>query len=128
MRRALFALIAGCGLAFAAPAAAQHSGHESQGAQHSGDMLAASAPADGAVLNEAPRTLTLTFAHPVMLQRVAITGPNGAPVQGTFRRAASPTASYAIALPELADGAYEARWSATGQGHAMDGVVRFSVQ
>lgn len=90
-------------------------------------MLAASTPSDGAVLAAAPRTLALTFAHPVVLQTVAITGPNG-PVRATFRRPNAAAAGYSVALPTLEAGAYEARWNATGQGHNMNGVVRFTVQ
>lgn len=99
--------------------------HSQHGA--SAQMLAGSTPADGAVLAQAPRTLALTFAHPVVLQTVAITGPAG-PVRATFRRPNAATASYSVALPTLSAGAYEARWTATGQGHSMEGVVRFSVQ
>jgi methionine-rich copper-binding protein CopC len=99
-----------------------HSDHSA-----SAGMLAASTPSDGAVLAAAPRTLALTFSHPVVLQTVAITGPNG-PVRATFRRPGAAAASYAIALPALGAGAYEANWTANGQGHSMNGVVRFTVQ
>ena len=96
-----------------------------------GQMLAASTPSDGAVLAQAPRTLALTFAHPVVLQTVAITGPNAEPV-----RYPDPDivvldkrfAKYKIGNTTLAAGAYEARWTAAGQGHNMNGVVRFTVQ
>lgn len=105
---------------------ADHGAHDTHNAA-ADSMLAASTPSDGAILAEAPRTLSLTFAHPVMLQTVAITGPDG-PVRATFRRPSAATGSYAIALPALDAGAYEARWTATGQGHSMNGVVRFTVQ
>lgn len=101
----------------------QHGGHDA-----AAQMLAASTPSDGAVLADAPRTLALTFAHPVMLQIVAITGPNGAPVSASFRRPNAPAASYNVALPTLGAGVYEARWTANGGGHSMNGVVRFTVQ
>lgn len=120
-------------LALAPAAWADHGHNHGQRDEHAahasaGQMLAASTPSDGAVLAQAPRTLALTFAHPVVLQTVAITGPNAEPVRATFRRPASATASYSIALPTLAAGAYEARWTAAGQGHNMNGVVRFMVQ
>lgn len=107
-----------------------HGQAQDQHADHSAttQMLAASTPSDGAVVADAPRTLALTFAHPVMLQTVAITGPNGSPVTATFRRPNAPTSSYAVALPTLASGAYEARWTASGAGHSMNGVIRFTVQ
>ncbi|MGD9815208.1 MAG: copper resistance CopC family protein [Hyphomonadaceae bacterium] len=129
MRRLLFA--AALALAPAGAAWADHNhGH---GQDHGGHdaaqdgMLAASTPADGAIVATAPRALALTFAHPVVLQTVAVTGPNG-PVQASFRRPNAATLSYSIALPALGAGVYEARWTASGQGHAMSGVVRFTVQ
>lgn len=127
MKRILFAALVAM---TPAPAWADHNHGQEQHADHTAtmQMLAASTPSDGAVLAAAPRTLALTFAHPVMLQTVAITGPNGAPVGATFRRPNAPTASYSVALPALAAGAYEARWTASGMGHSMDGVIRFTVQ
>jgi copper transport protein len=128
MKHMLIAAIIGL-----APVAAWADHNHSHGQDHhpgrsaSAEMLAASTPSDGAVLAEAPRTLALTFAHPVVLQTVAITGPDGAPVQATFRRPNAAVATYSVALPPLSAGAYEARWTASGQGHAMNGVVRFTV-
>ncbi len=122
-------------LASFSPAFAQakdpHSGHDmgamaQMGAM--GDMLAASSPANNATLKSAPKTLSLTFMHPVMLQTVAITGPKDQPVRATFRRPQAPTAAYAIALPPLAAGAYHVTWSASGGGHDMKGELHFTVQ
>jgi methionine-rich copper-binding protein CopC len=129
MKRILFAAVMAMA-PMAAWADHNHAQGQDQHADHdaSAQMLAASTPSDGAVLAEAPRTLALAFAHPVTLQTVAITGPNGAPVSATFRRPNAATASYSIALPALASGAYEARWAASGGGHAMNGVIRFTVQ
>jgi methionine-rich copper-binding protein CopC len=92
-------------------------------------MLSASDPADGATLARAPRTLSLTFMHPVMLQTVSVVGPNNAAVAATFRRPSAPTAAYGIALPpSLSSGAYTVTWNASGMGHAMQGVLHFTVQ
>jgi len=130
----LTALVIALAIAAAPAAFAQSNGHgghgaHGQGAQTpAGEMLASSTPADGAVLAEAPRTLALNFAHPVMLQTVSITGPDGAPVRASFRRPASPLAGYAIALAPLPDGAYRAQWTASGQGHQMQGVIGFTVR
>ncbi|MBY0565497.1 MAG: copper resistance protein CopC [Hyphomonadaceae bacterium] len=129
MKQLVFVALAAAALA-APPALAQHGGHGAPAAasQSSDDMLASSSPANGAVLAEAPRTLALTFAHPVVLQTVAITGPDDAPVRATFRRPGSPTATYAVALPQLAAGRYRARWTASGHGHAMAGEVSFTIE
>ena len=127
MKRILFAIV----IAMTPMAAwADHNHGDDQHAEHNAtvQMLAASTPSDGAILAEAPRTLAFTFAHPVMLQTVAITGPNGSPVNATFRRPNAPAASYSVALPALASGGYEARWTANGSGHSMNGVIRFTVQ
>lgn len=106
-------------------------GSDMKGMDHghmSGPMLQSSDPAEGARLARAPRTLTLNFMHPVLLQTVSIVGPGNAPVAATFRRATAPRTSYGVALPALAKGAYAASWTASGMGHAMQGVVHFTVQ
>lgn len=126
MKPTLFAAIFAAALG-AGPALAQHEHHGAQAAE--GSMLAASTPADGAVLDAAPRALALTFAHPVLLQTVSIVGPGDAPVRASFRRAAAPTMNYQIALPaDLAVGEYVASWNASGGGHAMQGTLRFTVR
>jgi methionine-rich copper-binding protein CopC len=128
MKSGSWAFFVSLALASASPALAQHEGHPGHRAEpQSGTMLAASAPADGAVLADAPRTLMLSFSHPVILQTVAITGPDGA-VRASFRRPVSAADSYSVALPQLTSGIYEARWTASGGGHQMQGVVAFTVQ
>jgi methionine-rich copper-binding protein CopC len=105
-----------------------HGGHDQHAHGAAQSMLAASTPSDGAVLAEAPRSLALMFAHPVALQSVVVTGPSGA-VTTSFRQADAAAARYSIALPAgLAAGNYEARWTASGEGHHMNGVIRFAVQ
>jgi methionine-rich copper-binding protein CopC len=131
MNRALslHALALAAALAIASPAMAQHhDGSHTGMTMDMNNMLTSSTPANGAVLKQAPRTLTLVFSHPVTLQTVAITGPGDARVAATFRRPNAPKTSYAIALPQLTAGAYSAKWSASGGGHKMEGAVGFSVQ
>lgn len=120
-----------------ATANAQKSGGTSQSsmpgmtaAEHAamGEMLTSSVPANGAVLAQAPRSLALTFMHPVTLQTVAIANAQGAPIRATFRRPPAATANYAVALPALTSGAYTARWTATGGGHTMQGTLAFTVR
>lgn len=105
-----------------------HGGHGGHGAHDAAPtMLSASTPSDGAVLAEAPRSLSLLFQHPVTLQSVRVTGPAGA-VATDFRESNAST-RYAIGLPSrLAAGAYEAHWTASAEGHQMTGVIRFTVQ
>lgn len=91
-------------------------------------VLIGSTPSDGAVLAEAPRSLALTFEHPVILQRLTVAGPSG-PVNASFRPANSAEASYTVLLPAgLAAGSYSVRWTASGEGHEMSGTIRFVVQ
>jgi methionine-rich copper-binding protein CopC len=105
-----------------------HGGHDQHAHGAAQTMLAGSTPSDGAVLAEAPRSLALMFAHPVALQTVVVTGPSG-PVTTGFRQADAAAARYTIALPAgLGAGNYEARWTASGDGHQMNGVIRFVVQ
>lgn len=123
---AVIALAPGAALADHSHGGRGQSGNGAHGAAQS--MLIASTPSDGVVLAEAPRTLALMFAHPVALESVSITGPSG-PVNSAFRPATAAGASYNIALPAgLAAGPYVARWTASGEGHQMTGVIRFTVQ
>ncbi|MBY0564404.1 MAG: copper resistance protein CopC [Hyphomonadaceae bacterium] len=115
--------------ALAAPVSAQIYDHNTHlpGTNHS--MLAYSNPADGAVLDEAPQTLTLTFQHAVTLQRLSITDAHGVVTQLTFEREPH-RRTYSIAVPALADGAYRLSFTATGTGgtDTMPGEIRFTVR
>jgi methionine-rich copper-binding protein CopC len=128
MKRLIIAAALGLAPGIAA-ADHNHGGHDRHPARGVAQtMLSASTPSDGAVLAEAPRTLALMFAHPVTLQSVSVIGPSG-PVNAAFQPANAAAATYNIALPTgLAAGAYEARWTASGEGHQMNGVIRFTVQ
>jgi methionine-rich copper-binding protein CopC len=112
--------------AASAPHQASGGGHGHGAATES--MLASSTPADGATLATAPRTLSLRFVHPVTLQTVAIANAAGAPVRASFRRPTVPTTGYSIALSPLSSGVYTAKWTATGDGHAMQGALTFTVR
>lgn len=86
-----------------------------------------STPADDAVLAQAPANITLTFKHPVTLETVSVSGPAGpAPIR--FARASAPLANYTIPLPTLSSGAYEVRWTASGDSHLTDGRFHFTVR
>ena len=121
------ALLAGPALAHnhAGKAGAAHAkGH---GAAH-GAMLKASSPANGSVVRGSPRSLTLSFAHPMTLKSVALTGPDGrtVPVAVKPGRAA---AQASVALPARKPGAWRAAyWAAGADGHDMTGLVRFTVR
>ncbi|HRO02335.1 MAG TPA: copper resistance protein CopC [Terricaulis sp.] len=76
----------------------------------------------------APSNISLTFEHAVILTQVQVHGPGHTPIPVSHTAPTSPQAAYVIALPALASGAYEVHWNATGDGHAMEGALHFTVQ
>ena len=115
--------------AIAAPASAQVYDHNTHlpGMNHS--MLSYSNPANGAVLEEAPQTLTLTFQHALALQTLSITDAQGAATPVTFEREPH-RRTYSIALPALARGSYRIAFTATAAGgtDTMRGEIAFTVR
>ncbi len=90
-------------------------------------MLHASNPADGAVLDAAPRQLELTFMHPVQLNRVVVTTLVGESIPVAVEPAGEATTEYTVPLPELQPDDYTVQWQATGDGHTMSGTIDFTV-
>lgn len=95
---------------------------------HGDNAEVVTAPADDAVLDAAPRALSLTFEHPVMLSQVQLHGPGHTAIPVAFTATPTATAAYSIPLPVLSAGAYEVHWSGTGDGHAMEGTLHFTVR
>ena len=95
---------------------------------HGDNAEVQSAPADDAVLAAAPSALSLTFEHAVVVTQVQLHGPGHTAIPVTFTAPSAATASYSIPLPALGSGAYEVHWNATGDGHAMEGTLHFTVQ
>ena len=130
MKTLLLAALAAAALT-AVPALADHGpkkeAHPHGAAAHA-VMLKASSPANGATVAGSPKALTLTFAHPMTLKTVALTGPDGRttalPVAASGAKSQS-----TVALPKLAPGPWRAAYKAVGaDGHAMTGLVRFTVR
>jgi copper transport protein len=88
--------------------------------------LIRSEPADGAILDESPRRLVLTFNEPVsplVLRLVAADG-TATPLEG----ATLADQTLTVELPALADGGYVASWRVvSSDGHPIGGSVVFSV-
>ena len=118
MKRLIIAIA--LALAPAAPALADET--------HGDNSEVVSSPADDAVLATAPSNISLTFEHPVILTQVEVHGPGHTSIPVSFTAPAAATASYSVPLPALASGAYEVHWTATGDGHAMEGTLHFTVQ
>jgi methionine-rich copper-binding protein CopC len=133
MFRTVLAVAAGA--LFASPALAQHAhgqahaGHDAHAGHgaHAG-MKTTVTPADGSTVEGSPPALVLNFSHPMALQAVALTGPDGRTTALPVAPAA-PAAEAKVAFPTLQPGAWRAAWKAVGaDGHAMTGVVRFTVE
>lgn len=94
---------------------------------HGSNAEVVSIPADDAVLATTPPNLSLTFEHTVVLTAVEVHGPGHTNVPISFT-AGSAATTFSIPLPPLPSGAYEVHWSANGDGHAMEGVLHFTVR
>ncbi len=104
----------------AAPAWAQEA--------HGDSAEIVSVPADDAVLAAAPAALSLSFEHAVVLTEIQVHGPGHTAIPVTFTAATAAASTYSIPLPALSSGAYEVHWRATGDGHAMEGTLHFTIQ
>jgi methionine-rich copper-binding protein CopC len=86
-------------------------------------------PADGAVVNASPETLTLTFSEEVQLLKVALTGNDNKELATDFAASAAKQTSFAVTLPELAQDSYTVNWTILGNdGHKVEGSYAFSVE
>lgn len=87
-------------------------------------------PAEGAVVETAPETVTLTFNEPVRLtsQEIAVYDAGGDPVAST---AGATGAEVTVRLTDAAgleDGTYVVSWNVlSGDGHPISGALTFSV-
>lgn len=87
-------------------------------------------PAEGAVVDTAPETVTLTFDEPVRLtsQQIAVYDAGGDPVVST---AGASGAEVTVGLSDAAgldDGTYVVSWNVlSGDGHPISGALTFSV-
>lgn len=90
--------------------------------------LLSASPADGAELAAAPGALTLSFAQPVKVGSVTVSGA-GRAIPITIDRGAKAMATVVLPLPSLAAGRYTVRWSAIwpGDGHVSKGSLTFTV-
>lgn len=91
--------------------------------------LETSTPADGAVVDAAPRALTLVFTEDVVPQyaRVAVVGPGGRNLAAVPRVAGR---DVVVALRPGSAGSYTVRWRmvAGADGHVTEGAFSFGVR
>lgn len=100
------------------------------GAASAHNSIVASDPVDGAVLDAAPSTWTVTFDKDVPLDSASgvLQGPDGARTPLRSPRHGSTTRDVVFDLPPAMSGAYTARWRLVGtDGHVISGRVSFTV-
>lgn len=87
-------------------------------------------PAEGAVVETAPETVTLTFNEPVRLtsQEIAVYDATGDPVASTAGANGAEVTVGLTGAADLADGTYVVSWNVlSGDGHPISGALTFSV-
>lgn len=90
--------------------------------------LASSAPANGAVINQAPEKLELHFTEAVQLLKFSMTDSKNSAVAVEFKPSADKVSHFGIALPALKEDSYTASWSAMGSdGHLVEKTFAFTV-
>ena len=90
--------------------------------------LTEASPANGAVANESPEALTLTFNEDVQLLKLTLADTDNKPVTTEFKPSSASQRSFSVALPVLAKGAYTVNWTIMGDdGHKVEGNYTFSV-
>ena len=89
--------------------------------------LAATMPADSAVLAAAPDSLQLTFKGMVSLAHLSL-ARDGADIQLGKDHLMQKATQHEVPLPALADGHFQVRWRAlSADGHVMKGTFSFTV-
>lgn len=87
-------------------------------------------PAEGAVVETAPETVTLTFNEPVRLtsQEIAVYDAQGEPVASSAGASDAVVSVDLTGAADLADGTYVVSWNVlSGDGHPIAGALSFSV-
>jgi copper transport protein len=92
--------------------------------------LVSTDPEEGAVLESAPESVTLTFNEPVRLtsQEVAVYDAEGDPVESTASAGGVEVTVALAGAADLADGTYVVSWNVlSSDGHPISGALTFSV-
>ena len=87
-------------------------------------------PAEGAVVETAPDTVTLTFNEPVRLtsQEIAVYDAQGEPVAASAGASGEEVRVDLTGAADLPDGTYVVSWNVlSGDGHPIAGALTFSV-
>lgn len=110
------AVIAALALAFAPPGANAHSKKE------------ATEPADGAVLEMSPPTISMRFDMPLRVTLVSLTDQDGAAHDVVRSDNMQPVSEFGVAPPALPAGQYKVEWRGlAADGHPMQGTFGFEI-
>ncbi|QIE43871.1 copper resistance protein CopC (plasmid) [Rhodobacteraceae bacterium SC52] len=117
MKPALYlAAIAVLSLAFASPSADAHSKKE------------ATEPADGAVLETSPPTISMRFDMPMRVTLITLTDQDGAVHDVTRSDNMQPVSEINAEPPALSAGQYKVEWRGlAADGHPMQGTFSFEI-
>lgn len=90
--------------------------------------LKTSAPGDGAVVNQSPEQLHLTFTAEVQLVRLSLTDNSGKALELDFSPSTEAKTEFVIAMPQLPIGQFKVEWAAIGEdGHTVTDTFAFVV-
>ena len=110
------AALLSAGLAFGATAAVAHSKKE------------ATTPANGAVLQQAPETIGMTFDTPMRVTLVRLTDSAGVEIDISRTGGMTATPDFVATPAALSTGEYTVEWRGlSGDGHPMQGSFSFTV-
>jgi len=90
--------------------------------------LKVSNPADGAVVNQAPEELHLTFTAEVALVRLSVTDAMGKQLELDFKPSTDRSTEYHIPMPAMQMGSLKVEWAAIGEdGHTVTNTFAYTV-
>lgn len=90
--------------------------------------LSGAVPGDGAVVNESPETVDLSFNEEVRLLKVSISSAESGEIDTGFVPSSEAASRFAVALPTLGKGAYTVNWTIMGDdSHRVEGDFAFTV-
>jgi len=85
-------------------------------------------PADGAVINEAPENVAISFTEEVRLLQLSVTDSTSQVVETGFTPTATAKQVFSIMLPALSTDTYTVEWTVIGSdSHRVEGVFSFTV-
>ena len=90
--------------------------------------LAVAMPADGAILNEGPKEVTLRFTEAVRLLQLSLKNGTSMAVETGFKPNSSSATAFTVMMPELTAGTYTVNWAVMGaDSHRVEGEFSFTV-